>query len=104
MKYFITLAILVIFGINAGAQTTAGGDDKAFGASIGKCNGYTYGTNYTIVKGQVTECCSENNVCHMETKVSADKELKAADLKTGRYSYEVSYTASSREIVRSDKK
>lgn len=104
MKYFIAIAILIVFCINAKAQTTAGGDDKASSATIGKYVGYPYGVTYTIVKGKTVDCCADIIDCHMETKVTADKEIKPAEFNSNRYSYEVTYTVSSSELVKSEKK
>ncbi|MCE1164716.1 MAG: hypothetical protein LWX07_04845 [Bacteroidetes bacterium] len=105
MKYFIAVTILFAFCISAKAQTTAGNDDKAAGASIGQNIGYSYGVTYTVVNGQKVENDAEKIITHTGSTVSADKNMKPADInQNGRYPYEVIYTSTSGDLVQSGKK
>jgi hypothetical protein len=101
MKYLITITILFFVCINLNAQGTAGNDDKAFGATAGSGNGYSYEVTYTIVDGNVLQPGADKSIIEKINNVDLKSGGKAFrdDKPAGKdgksilkYSYEVTYS------------
>ncbi|MGV8018990.1 MAG: hypothetical protein AB2L26_12545 [Ignavibacteria bacterium] len=98
MKYLITLFVCFAFIASASAQITAGKDDKAAGATIGKIKGYSYGITYTIKDGKVLDQESDKyltEVFNTVPRVKAEKQNNPCEYVNDcgmLYCYEVTYT------------
>ena len=111
MKYLITILILLTLCISANAQVTAGNDEKATGATIGMCKGYSYEVTYTIVDGKVLPSGTEKSVFEKIdtgkniTRVKADRFDKPAgrvDNFNKEFCYEVTYTIANGNVIQTD--
>ncbi len=98
MKYLITLFVCFAFIASASAQITAGKDDKAAGATIGKIKGFSYGFTYTIKDGKVLDQESDknlNDVFNSVPRVKAEMQSNPCEYVNDcglQYCYEVTYT------------